>query len=237
MGYLLDPDRSRPLSAPALTELVDAYRRTRDPRLERRLIETNMRLVLSIARSLDRSGGERLEDFVQEGMLGLIEAVHRFDPTRGAALPTYAAYWIRAFITKYAMDNARVVRAVRTRAERAAFYRGEIKGGELSLETTTTPDGRPLHERLPDPRAPADELLAAAELGQRAQAEVRRIERLLPARDVIILKERMLAERPKSCREIGDRLAISGERVRQIETALRATLRQRLTQERVAAAA
>jgi RNA polymerase sigma-32 factor len=237
MHYLLDPDRSRPLSAEELHQLTVAYRRSRDPGLERRLVEANMRLVLKIARAYDRTQGDRLPDLVQEGMLGLIEAIRRFDPTRGATLGTYASYWIRAFIGKYAMENARVVRAVRTRADRAAFHRGEIKWSEVSLDAAAGHDDRPLRERLADPRPGADELIAAAELTHRAEAEVGRLKQVLPARDVIILKERMLSERPKSCREVGDRLAISGERVRQIEAVLRATLRRRLSVDRVAAAA
>lgn len=239
--YRLAHDGSRPLPAAELSALALRYWKSGDPRIERRLIEANLRLVLTIARDFARSGGPELDDLIQEGMLGLVEAVRRFDPTKGAALPTYAAYWIRAFIGKFLMENVRIVRVVRTRAQRAAFYRGEIDGGEVSLEGSCSRDGdaraRSLHERLADPQPGADEQLATAELAQRAVVAVERLKPRLQPRDVIILNRRMLAETPRSCREIGDQLALSGERVRQIEEGLRTWLRGQLAEEPRAAAA
>jgi RNA polymerase sigma-32 factor len=230
-----------PLPAPALAALADRYHQTGERRLERRLIEANLRLVLTIARDFARPVGPELDDLIQEGMLGLVQAVRRFDPAKGATLPTYAAYWIRAFISKFVMENVRVVRVVRTRAQRAAFFRGEIDGGELSLEQRDGAEGRErgrtLHERLADPQLGADELLAAAELAGRARAAVEQLKPRLPPRDVIILNRRMLAETPRSCREVGAQLALSGERVRQIEEGLRTLLRRQLSEGGLAAAA
>lgn len=118
---LLGTERTRPLSTAEQARLISADRETKDPRIERRVIEANLRLVAKIAHQLDRTGGLSLEDLIQEGCLGLVQTIRRFDPTRGARLSTYATLWIRAFIFKYAMDNVREVRVVRTRAARAAF--------------------------------------------------------------------------------------------------------------------
>lgn len=63
-----------------------------------------------------------------------VEAVRRFDPARGARLSTYATLWIPAFIFKYAMDNVREVRVVRTREQRAALFQGRVGSTEISLE-------------------------------------------------------------------------------------------------------
>jgi RNA polymerase sigma factor (sigma-70 family) len=239
--YRLAHDGSRPLPAAELAALVTRYRTSGDRRIERRLVEANLRLVLTIARDFARPGGPELDDLIQEGMLGLVEAVRRFDPTKGASLPTYAGYWIRAFISKFLMENVRIVRVVRTRAQRAAFYRGEIEGGEVSLEASVSREAqdraRTLHERLADPHPGADEQLATAELAQRALAAVERLKPRLQPRDVTILSRRMLAETPRSCRAIGAQLALSGERVRQIEDGLRTWLRRQLSEGPLAAAA
>jgi RNA polymerase sigma-32 factor len=62
-------------------------------------------------------------DLIQDGNVGLMEAVQRFDPYRGVKLTSYAVYWIRAYILKHILDNYRLVRIGRSRAERKLFYR------------------------------------------------------------------------------------------------------------------
>jgi len=235
--YVLDPRRCRPLGTERQRDLVRRYQSTHDPGLERQLIEGNMRLVLKLARDHYREGGASLEDLVQEGMLGLIQAIRRYDASKGASLSTYATYWVRAFISKFKMDNARIVRAVRTRAQRAAFYRGEVALSDVSLDAPPASTTRSLHEQMADPSLGVDELLSNAELARLAQAAVVRLRRGLPAREAIVLDERLLAERPRPYREVGARLSLSGERVRQIEGTLRAVLRDQIGGASVAAAA
>jgi len=74
-----------------------------DPRARQRLIEANMRLVINIAKSY-RSRSVPLEDLIQEGAIGLMHAVERFDPTKGFRFSTYATHWIRQAIGR-AIDN------------------------------------------------------------------------------------------------------------------------------------
>src|SRR5215469_12746161 len=105
---LLTDARTRPLSADDQRRLIVEYRRTNDLRIAEKLVETNLRLVAKIARQLDRTHGRSFDDLVQEGCLGLIEAIRRFDPAHGARLSTYAGFWIRAFILKHQMDNVRL---------------------------------------------------------------------------------------------------------------------------------
>ena len=221
---LLQDRRSRPLSAAQQQSLVAAYRTTRDPKLEQRLVEANLRLVVKLALEHDRTGGRYLEDLVQEGTLGLIEGIRRFDPAKGARLTTYAAFWIRAFIMRHVMDNVRVVRVVRTRAERAAFFRGQVGAVEVPFDARGAHDDRPLEEVVPDPAPLVDEVVETAELVQRVRQEADRLERRLAKRDVVILRERLLADEPKPRRQVGRRVSLSGERVRQIEGNLRAAL-------------
>lgn len=79
-----------------------------------RLVSSHMRLVVAIANEFGRFGLPH-DDLVSEGALGLVEATHRFDPERGVRLAAYAAWWIRAFVRRYAACNRRIVRAPSTR--------------------------------------------------------------------------------------------------------------------------
>lgn len=239
IGYLLSGAGSRPLGAEVQNQLAASYHRTRDPRLERKLVEANLRLVVKIACDSDRRRRRQLEDLVQEGCLGLIEAVRRFDPGKGGQFSTYAGFWIRAFVMRYLMDNVRVVRAVRTRADRAAFFKGVVGGGETSFDVAADPDGRPLSEMLAESASSAEELLAAAELKHKVGREIAELQAQLSGREAIVLEERLLASEPKTQREVGRQLSLSGERVRQIEGTLLAAIAARLgvDTERVAAAA
>jgi RNA polymerase sigma-32 factor len=235
--HLLEGERSRPLPAGQQAQMAAAYRQTKDPALERRLIESNLRLVVKIARELDRTRGRCLEDLVQEGCLGLIQAIRRFDPEKGASLTTYAAFWIRAFVIKHTMENVRVVRAVRTRADRVAFFRGVVGSAEVSLETAAGPDVRPIGEVLADPAPPADQVLERAQLALVVQRSAAALERRLGGRDVTILRERLLATEPTPRQVVAKKVSLTGERVRQIEGTLQAAIRTGIGDDQLAAAA
>jgi RNA polymerase sigma-32 factor len=88
----------------------------------RRLVLANLRLVVKIAMEYRRTWTNVL-DLIQEGNVGLLQAVQRFDPFQGVKLSSYAAYWIRAYILKYLLDNIRLVRLGTTRAQRKLFFR------------------------------------------------------------------------------------------------------------------
>jgi len=93
-----------------------------DPEAAQQLVLANLRLVVKIARDYQRVWTNLL-DLIQEGNVGLLQAVKRFDPQRGVKLSSYAAYWIRAYILKYLIDNIRLVRVGGSRAERKLFFR------------------------------------------------------------------------------------------------------------------
>jgi len=88
----------------------------------RKLIMAHLRFVVYIARSY--SGyGLPLADLIQEGNVGLMKAVKRFDPNRGVRLITFAVYWIRAEIHEYILLNWRIVRTATTKAQRRLFFK------------------------------------------------------------------------------------------------------------------
>jgi RNA polymerase sigma-32 factor len=116
-----DLRRCVPLSREDELACASEYARTRAPHLARRLITSNMRLVAKIAFAYLRPPYEAA-DLIQEGNLGLIQAVLRYDPKRGVKLATYAAWWIRAYILKFTLDNWRLVKAGTTEPQRRLFF-------------------------------------------------------------------------------------------------------------------
>lgn len=111
---LLTPEEERELT-------MAVYERS-DPIAARKLVVHNLRLVVKMAYRYRRVWANVL-DLIQEGNVGLVEAVSRYDPFKGAKFSTYAAYWIRAYILRYLLDQSRMVRISRTRAGRKLFFR------------------------------------------------------------------------------------------------------------------
>ncbi len=99
----------------------------------RQMVLSNLRLVVKIAMEYRRAWTNTL-DLIQEGNVGLMEAVQRYDPYRGVKLSSYAVYWIRAYILKYILDNMRSVRLGTTRAGRKLFFRLNKEKRALELE-------------------------------------------------------------------------------------------------------
>lgn len=92
-----------------------------DPEAGRKLVTSNLRLVVKIAHEYRRAY-QNLLDLVQEGNVGLIQAVKKFDPYRGVKLSTYAGWWIRAYVLKYILSNWRLVKIGTTQNQRKLFF-------------------------------------------------------------------------------------------------------------------
>ncbi len=98
------------------------YFETGDPEAAAKLVTSNLRLVVKIAMEHQRYWMRNLLDLVQEGNVGLLQAVKKFDPFRGIKFSYYASFWIKAYILKFIMDNWRLVRLGTTQAQRKLFY-------------------------------------------------------------------------------------------------------------------
>jgi RNA polymerase sigma-32 factor len=101
--------------------LAVEYLATHDPKIARTLITANLKLVVKLAHEYSRAG-RNLLDLVQEGNVGLVQAVEKYDPHRGVKLSSYAAWWIRAYMLRYILQNARIVRLGTTATQRKLFF-------------------------------------------------------------------------------------------------------------------
>ena len=86
------------------------------------LITSNLRLVVKIAMEFQRKWMKNVLDLIQEGNVGLMKALKKFDPDKGIKFSYYASFWIRAYILKFIMDNWRMVKVGTTQAQRKLFY-------------------------------------------------------------------------------------------------------------------
>lgn len=226
-----------------------------------KLVTANLRLVVKIAHQYRRAAFSLL-DLVQEGNIGLMQAVKKFDPGRGIKLSSYAAWWIRAYILRFIMDNFRMVKIGTTEAQRKLFFnlkkeqeklnqlgieagpkllaerldvseqdvvemQGRMGNEEVSLDVPVGEEGKTTQlDRLAFSGVPQDEALGDAELRERFHEKLQGFAKKLKGRELFIFEKRLIAEEPLTLQEIGDKLKLTRERVRQIETELTASLRR-----------
>ena len=120
--YMAQINRFDLLTAEQEHELAVRYQRDGDLDAAQRLICANLRFVVKVALEY-RGYGLRLLDLVQEGNIGLMQAVRKFDPERGLRLITYAVWWIRAYIHNYIMKSWSLVKIGTTQAQKKLFYK------------------------------------------------------------------------------------------------------------------
>ncbi len=227
--------------------------RAGDKRAGDQLVTACLPFVIGIAHEY-RRWGIPLEDVVQQGNLGLLHAATKFDLSKDCQLATYAAYWIRAEIRDYVVRAYRVVRLGTTKAERRALrvYRkthetdpavlAEASGmtaeraarllpvlssRETSLDARSDERG-PLLERVACTRPTPEDEASAHEQRGRASSAVGEALMGLSEREQMIVRERLMADEPRTLQELGLRLGVSKERVRQLEERARGKLKERL---------
>ncbi len=111
-----------------------------------KLVTGNLRLVVMIAREYQKAL-KSLLDLIQEGNMGLMEAVKNFDPYRGVRFPSYAVWWIRAYIIRYIMNDWRMVKIGTTQAQRKLFFNLQKEKERIEAEGLT-PGPKLLAQRL-----------------------------------------------------------------------------------------
>jgi len=112
-------------------ELAVRYTETQDVDAAARLVTANLRLVVKLAYEYRRAY-RNMMDLVQEGNMGLMQAVKKYDPYRGVKLSSYAAWWIRAYMLRYILANWRMVKLGTTQAQRKLFFNLNKEKAKLS---------------------------------------------------------------------------------------------------------
>jgi RNA polymerase sigma-32 factor len=119
--YLTEIRRFPLLSREEEAVIARRYVRDKDPQDAYRLVTANLRLVVKLAYEFARATRNVL-DLIQEGNVGLMEAVKNFDPEHGIRFPSYAVWWVRAYIYRYLINNWRLVKIGTTQAQRKLFF-------------------------------------------------------------------------------------------------------------------
>ncbi len=258
--YLAEIRRFPILSREEEAEIAKRYYETRDPADAFKLVTSNLRLVVKVAREFARAS-RNLLDLIQEGNIGLMEAVKNFDPYKGIRFPSYAVWWVRAYIIRYLMNNWRMVKIGTTQAQRKLFFNlrkesdlleamgleaepkllaqrigvkeSEVREmqermgqNELSLDQPASSESEAtLLDLLADDSSGPEQQVAEAEWRKFATEQIERFAATLNEKEAEIFRRRLLSETPETLHEVGQRLGISGERVRQIESRLKQRLK------------
>ena len=258
--YLAELSNYPILSREEEYKLAMRYRKKRDLDSARKLITSNLRFVVKITNEY-RNYGLNPMDLIQEGNIGLMQAVKRFDPTKGYRLISYAVWWIRAYIQNYIIKSWSLVKVGTTQAQRKLFYKlrsekqkmdiGDITlssedyknlakelgvsdqaviemdqrmgSKDLSLDAEINGDGEITHlDFLVDDLSNQEELVTRAQEEDEVKKGLETALKSLKERERFVIENRILNDTPLTLEELGKKLNLSRERVRQIEnTALK----------------
>ena len=144
--YLAEIRRFALLSREEEHRLAVEYKEYGNVEAAYKLVTANLRLVVMIAREYQKAF-KNLLDLIQEGNMGLMEAVKNFDPYRGVRFPSYAVWWIRAYMIRHIMNDWRMVKIGTTQAQRKLFFNLQKEKEKLEAEGLT-PGPKLLAQRL-----------------------------------------------------------------------------------------
>lgn len=255
------------LSAQEEFELAVRVRKNLDREAMSKLILHNLRFVVKVAFQFQSYGMDPL-DLIQEGNIGLMQAVKKFDPYKGNRFISYAVWWIRAYIMKFIISNWSAVKIGTTQQQKKLFYKiGKIRamltpedgdsgnarkniarelkvseeeiaeihqrmsGRDTSLDTAAvsrSDSDLTLLDCLPDDSMDQEQKLAKVEEAELLQKRVREAMHHLSSKEQFVIEKRILVEERNTLRELGGKLKLSPERVRQIEQGALSELKKSL---------
>lgn len=254
-GYFSNISKYPLLTVKEERELAERAFTQRDSAAYQKLVLSNLRLVVKVALTY-YSPYLNLFDLIQEGNLGLIRAVKKYNPRKGSRFSTYAFLWIRACILRHIMALWGTVKIGTTDSERKVFYGLNKAKRELysmgieptiedlaqvldvneavvqSMENRLSPD-LPLDFiglETSEGQETIEEIVAAKERSDVLHETIAGFKKLLDERELFILENRIMADCPLTLDEIGKHFGISRERVRQLQTALLKKLKANVTQ-------
>jgi RNA polymerase primary sigma factor len=178
-----------------------------DVTARQKLVRHNLAFVVAISRK-QRRGTVRLDDLIQEGNVGLMRAVEKFDPHAGTRFSTYAVWWIRAYVGKYLKEARSTVRP----------QSGTVAQPDFSLDSYIDEDGDVSHlERIEDDGPGPEDKFLSSEGDTEVRDALGKVRKRIGELGWDIIHNRLQQDNPKTLEEIGKRWGVSRERVRQVE--------------------
>ena len=227
--------------------------RSGDQRAGNELVRLSAAFVTSVVLEYRRWGAP-IDDLIQEANIGLMKAAERFDPSHGARLLTYAAFWIRAHVREYVAQFYRIVRLGSSKAERkllrlhrrSAERDPNVLADQTGLPAATVENLLPIlsapeaslddddtaQRNRPSDEPTPEEAVAGCEDSAYIEQAVRRALAGLPAREQSLIEQRLLSEEVTTLEAFGDLWGISRERVRQLDERAKERLRLALASDR-----
>lgn len=242
-AYIEMTKRIPMLSQQEETGLAERWQKNQDIQAAKQLVLAHLRFVVSIARGY-MGYGLPLGDLIQEGSIGLMKAVKRFDPTVGVRLVSFAVHWIKAEIHEFILRNWRIVKIATTKAQRKLFFKlratQRYLGWDKSNNTVTAIANKlgvkenvvqEMEARLSNHDTDLEEAYEIAshqgdpalELEEMDMPEKTKQQLLIHAMQTLddrsqdILKKRFLNSKKATLQDIAKQYRISAERVRQLE--------------------
>jgi RNA polymerase sigma-32 factor len=250
-AYLLEVAKYPILSREEERKVTRVIYKDKDLDAVEKLTVSNLRLVVKIAMGYYNTYLNIL-DLIQEGNVGLLHAVKKYNPYKGTKFSTYAQFWIRAYILKYLMDSWSLVKVGTTQGQRKLFFRLnkekrrleslglypapkllastlQVKEEEVvEMETRLTCNDvyleAPLYDEGTDTMMDVlstdddvEDIVSEKDTQNVLKERIKAFKTTLNEKEACILDHRLMAEEPRTLQQLGARLDISRERVRQIE--------------------
>jgi RNA polymerase sigma-32 factor len=227
--YLTEISHYKLLTRDEERELGIRVREHADRQAAYHLVTSNLRLVVKIALEFQRVWMQNLLDLIQEGNIGLMQAVKKFDPYKNVKFSYYASFWIKAYILKFIMDNWRLDMGFDPKpkllSERLGVSEREVvdmdqrlDGWDVSLDAPLKDDSDTERiEFLSTSTESIEEQVSKKEIEVLLHNKIAEFRKKMTPRELEIFDLRIFSDNPVTLQEIGDRYGISRERVRQVE--------------------
>ena len=224
--YLVEINKFPLLTAAEELDLARRYRGTGDIDAAHQLVTANLRFVVKVANEY-AGYGLRLPDLIQEGNIGLMQAVKKFDPAKGVRSLSYAVWWIRAMIQNFVRKSWSLVKIGTTRMQRKFFRQFPH---DISLDEPLSDDNPTTRlDRMASSDNPEEDLAKKEERSLVKTSVQKALTRLNP-RERFIVEHRLMSDEPATLQEIGAKYNISRERARQLEAGAKQKIRTALTE-------
>jgi len=251
--YIAEINRFNILTSEEEFKLAVRFTKNADMTAAEKLVTSNLRFVVKIAHEY-KNYRVKLIDLIQEGNIGLMHAVKKFDPYKGYRLISYAVWWIRAYMQNYIIKSWSLVKIGTTQTQRKLFFKlgqakkqleglshtnpefreiaellnvkeGEVEemelrlqGRDVSLDASMNEEADSTYiEHLVYDGEDQEEILMKKEETALVKKNIAGALEILNEREKHIIQHRVMADRPETLQEIGDKFNITRERARQIE--------------------